>query len=299
MDGVRILAHRAHQLGRARERALDRRQQQLRSVDVDELRPRPPVLERDDRLVRQEEFVQRRGGVRDHHVDLREQVENVVLGREPQVRALERTVARDRLRARLRMQRHDPIPRLRAHQLANRVVENGRGAPGRRKRRVIQDHRACAHRRGLGGCVLAHERIELRPAGLPHRKELQLRGERLERGGIARPGRAIQIEETANVDVARLAGVEAMKHLGLHAREEVRRVIARGEHGDRIEVAHLAHGLEPELVGFELFAARPVEEPGDTIAARSNRRLQRPQDGERVALRTVQQIVLGHHESSK
>jgi len=58
MNGVGVLADRVHQVCRPRQRALDRRQQQLGLVDIDQLRSGPAVLESDHRLVRQQELVQ-------------------------------------------------------------------------------------------------------------------------------------------------------------------------------------------------------------------------------------------------
>src|SRR3546814_1312901 len=77
--------HRRHQFRRSRQRAPDRRLELCGIINVDQLRPRTPVLERDHRLVGQQELVERRRGVRAHQVDLREQLQDVVVLGEAQV----------------------------------------------------------------------------------------------------------------------------------------------------------------------------------------------------------------------
>src|SRR5688572_15980162 len=101
------------------------------------------------------------------------------------------------------MQRHDPPPWLCANEFANRVVENRCRTPGGRERRVIKNHRLLANGRRFGGRMLTHERIELGPARLAYCKELQFLRDRRECRRVTGARRAIQIEETTDVDVSR------------------------------------------------------------------------------------------------
>ena len=60
----------------------------------------------------------------------------------------------------------------------------------------------------------------------------------------------------------------------------------------RRELAHRSVEGSRRLAGLQFFAARAVEEPRGLVPARADRGLQRTQDGERIALRAVQKIVL-------
>jgi hypothetical protein len=159
---------------------------------------------------------------------------------------------------------------------------------------VIEDHRLRAHRRRLIGPVHTHEWIELGPPGLTHCEVPELASLRFECRGVSRARGAVEVEEPAYIDVARLAGVEAMEYLGLHARKEMRHGIARGEHRARVEGAHFARRAQPRFVRVQFLASGAIEEPHRDIAARADGGLQRPQDRERVAFGAVQQVVPGH-----
>jgi len=63
--------------------------------------------------------------------------------------------------------------------------------------------------------------------------------QRLELRGIAGAGRAVEVEEAANIDVPWLARIEAVEHLDLHPRKEVRQVIAWRQYRDGFPLAHL------------------------------------------------------------
>ncbi len=156
---------------------------------------------------------------------------------------------------------------------------------------MVQDHRWLAQRRQRAG-NFAHEGVELGPAGFRHGEVAEPVGQRLELRGVARTGGAIQVEEAADVDVPRLAGVEAVKHLDLHARKEMRQVVARRQHGQRLPRTHLRHGQQ----AFALDQVRgpgAVEKPGRLAATGADRLLHRAQDGQRITLGSVQEIALG------
>jgi hypothetical protein len=157
---------------------------------------------------------------------------------------------------------------------------------------VVQDHRRFAHRIGLV-LELAHERVDLREAGLNHRKMSGLLCQLRERRGIARAGGAVQVEEATDIDMARLAGIEAVEGLDLHPGEEVRHRVGRGDHCAGVPGTHLLH-RQQGFVGGQVCRARPIEEPCRLIATRADRRLQRAEDGQRIALGPVQQIVAWH-----
>ena len=110
MDRVAVVADRLHQLRRPRQRAGDGGLELRGVVDVDQLRARAAVPERHHRLAGQQELVERRRGVRAHHVHLREQVEDVVILRVTQVRALQCLELRHRPRVHLRVEGDDPLP---------------------------------------------------------------------------------------------------------------------------------------------------------------------------------------------
>src|SRR3546814_4432662 len=73
--------------------------------------------------------------------------------------------------------------------------------------RVVEDHRRLAHRRRRVA-QLAHERVDLREAGLGDREMPQLARQFAKGRRVPRPGGAVQVEEAADVDVARLARIE-------------------------------------------------------------------------------------------
>src|SRR3546814_7070053 len=52
-------------------------------------------------------------------------------------------------------------------------------------------------------------------------------------------GGAVQVEEAADVDVARLARIEAVEGFDLHSGEEMRHGVAGGDHRARVPRAHL------------------------------------------------------------
>src|SRR5688572_16397331 len=126
--------------------------------------------------------------------------------------------------------------------------------------------------------MLAQERIELRPARLFHGKVAELASFRGECFGVARTGGAVQIEEAANVNVPRLAGVEAMKHFDLGARKEMRHGVAGRQHRNGIELADLGCGAQEYFISSQLFAAGSIKEPCGSVAASADRCLQRTQD---------------------
>src|SRR3546814_7354806 len=79
--------------------------------------------------------------------------------------------------------------------------------------------------------------------------------------GVPRSGGAVQVEEAADVDVARLARIEAVEGFDLHPREEMRHGVAGGDHRARVPGAHLGR-RQKLFVGPQLFCAAAVEEPG-------------------------------------
>ncbi|MCW0465793.1 hypothetical protein NB705_002866 [Xanthomonas sacchari] len=293
MQAIGEFADRRHQLRRPLQRAADRRLELRRIVDVDQLRPRTPVLEGHHRLVGEQELVERGRGVRAHHVHLREQLQDVVVVGETQVLALQRAVAGDHRRVHLRMEGDDPAPFAAAREPRNLVVEDAGRAPRRRERGVVQDHRRLPDR-GQFRADLAHERVDLGEAGFLDREVAELARQRAERRGVARAGGAVQIEKAAHVDMPRLAGIEAVEGLDLHPGEEMRHRVAGGDHRVRIPRQHLFHRRQMALVGAQILGAGAVEEPCRLVAARADRRLQRTQDRQRITLGPVQQIVLAH-----
>src|SRR5262245_9824417 len=100
--------------------------------------------------------------------------------------------------------------------------------------------------------MLTQEGIEFRPPCLAHGEVAQLTRFCLESLGVPGSGRAVEVEEAADVDVTGFACVEAMEYLGLHAGEEVRHCIARSEDSARRELAHVTRRLEPRLIGTQL-----------------------------------------------
>ena len=92
---------------------------------------------------------------------------------------------------------------------------------------------------------------------------------------------------------SRLARVEPVEGFHLHAGEEVRHRIRRSDHRQWFPRTHFGH-RQQALVGVQVLRAGAVEEPCRLVAARADRRLDRPQDGQRVALGTVEEVVLGH-----
>jgi hypothetical protein len=139
--------------------------------------------------------------------------------------------------------------------------------------------RLAHRRRGAGN--FSHERIELGPAGFGDGEVAELVGQRAKLRGVLGAGGAIQVEKTTDIHVARLAGVETMEGFDFHAGKEMRQMIAGGNHGDRVPAAHLGHA-EQVLAFEQIFRAGTVEEPGRFITARTDRRLQRAQNGQRV-----------------
>src|SRR3546814_18098022 len=74
-------------------------------------------------------------------------------------------------------------------------------------------------------------------------------------------GGAVQVEEAADVDVARLARIEAVEGFDLHSGEEMRHGVAGGDHRARVPRAHLGR-RQQWYVGPQLFSAAAVEQPG-------------------------------------
>ena len=206
--------------------------------------------------------------------------------------AFQRAVSSHGLRIRLRMQGDEPVPAAVAGQHADRIVKLVRGTPRRREGGVIQDDRPLAHRSGRGAAVLAHIGVELRPAGFANCKVTELARHVVEGPRISRPGRAVQVEKSTNVDVPRLTGIEAVEHFHFDTREKVRHSVARGQHGHWLERTYFGSGAQQAFIAMQFCAAGPVEEPGSLIATSVDSGLQWPQDGERVAFRAVQEIAL-------
>src|SRR3546814_9542720 len=106
------------------------------------------------------------------------------------------------------MEGDDPAPLAAARQPRDRVVEHFGRAPWWREGRVVEDHRRLAHRRRRVA-QLAHERVDLREAGLGDREMPQLARQSAKGRRVPWSGGAVQVEEAADVDVARLARIEA------------------------------------------------------------------------------------------
>ena len=279
------------QLGWALQRAFDGALELRRVVNVDQLRAGSPVLEGHDGLAREQEFIEGGRRIRAHQVDLREQFEDVVVLREGQVLILQRLVAGTRVCIHLRVKGDDPAPTAGARQAPHFFIQDVRRAPRRGKGGVVQDHRWLAHR--WQGAAVAQERVEFGPAGFRHREMAKPLGHGPELRGIARAGGAIQVEEAADVDVSWLAGVEAMEGLHFHAGEKMRYRVAGRDHREGLPGAHFGNA-EQALAGDQILGARAVKEPGGFIAAGADGRLHRPQDGQRITLGAVQQIMLFH-----
>ena len=135
---------------------------------------------------------------------------------------------------------------------------------------MVEDHRRIAYRRQRPGDLAQgipfKHGIELGPAGLGHAEMAELVGQRLELRGVARPGRAVQVEESADVDMSRLTGIEAMEHLDLHSRKEMRQVVARREHRVRLPITHAPH-VEQAFALDQVGGAGAVEKPRGFAAA--------------------------------
>src|SRR3546814_5871736 len=82
--------------------------------------------------------------------------------------------------------------------------------------RVVEDHRRLAHRRRRVA-QLAHERVDLREAGLGDREMPQLARQFAKGRRVPWPGGAVQVDEAADVDVARLARIEAVEGFDLRS----------------------------------------------------------------------------------
>ena len=83
--------------------------------------------------------------------------------------------------------------------------------------------------------MLLHEGIQLGPTRLPHREVTHRASAFLKCLCILGARRAVQVEESANIDMPRFARVEAVENFSLNAREKMRYGVARGQHGNRIE----------------------------------------------------------------
>src|SRR5699024_2459239 len=79
VDGLTVIVDGLHQLGRTLEGTADGRFEIRRIVDVDQLRSGTTIVEGHHRLAGQQKFVERRAGVRTHHVGLVEQFQNIVV----------------------------------------------------------------------------------------------------------------------------------------------------------------------------------------------------------------------------
>jgi hypothetical protein len=131
MQLVGELANRSHQFRRPRQGGTDCTLKLRRVVDIQQLRARAAILEGHHRLVGQQEFVECRGSVRTHHVHLREQVQDVVVIGEAQVRAFQRAVLGSDFRVHLRVEGDDPAPFTSLRQPLDLVVQDAGSTPGR------------------------------------------------------------------------------------------------------------------------------------------------------------------------
>src|SRR3546814_2282476 len=73
----------------------------------------------------------------------------------------------------------------------------------------------------------------------------------------------------------------------------MRHGVAGGDHRARVPRAHLGR-RQKLFVGPQLFCAAAVEEPGRLVAARADGSLDRAQDGQRITLGTIEQVMARH-----
>src|SRR3546814_8368159 len=100
---------------------------------------------------------------------------------------------------------------------------------------------------------LAHERVDLREAGLGDREMPQLARQSAKGRRVPWSGGAVQVEEAADVDVARLARIEAVEGFDLHSGEEMRHGVAEGDHRARVPREHPGRSQKrPEEATSEL-----------------------------------------------
>src|SRR3546814_2531021 len=90
------------------------------------------------------------------------------------------------------MEGDDPAPLAAARQPRDRVVEHFGRAPWWREGRVVEDHRRLAHRRRRVA-QLAHERVDLREAGLGDREMPQLARQFAKGRRVPWSGGAVQV----------------------------------------------------------------------------------------------------------
>src|SRR3546814_7624502 len=73
----------------------------------------------------------------------------------------------------------------------------------------------------------------------------------------------------------------------------MRHGVAGGDNRARVPRAHLGR-RQKLFVGPQLFCAAAVEEPGRLVAARADGSLDRAQDGQRITLGTIEQVMARH-----
>ena len=113
--------------------------------------------------------------------------------------------------------------------------------------------------------------------------------------------RAIQIKQAADNEVilhpvtsASLARIEPVKDLDLQARQEMRHLVTRHQHGVRVPADGLTDMLKYPLVLAQVMSIDPIShrQPGSLAAASPNGLLQRPQNRKTIVVLDVEQVTL-------